>query len=49
MLAVLTAEPRLRNRYQGFAPRPAHRPVTKFEARALSEGREVFDVAFTKS
>jgi tRNA (guanine-N7-)-methyltransferase len=49
MLAVLTAEPRLRNRYQGFAPRPAHRPVTKFEARALSEGREVFDLAFTKN
>jgi tRNA (guanine-N7-)-methyltransferase len=49
MLEVLAAEPRLRNRYKGFAPRPAHRPVTKFEARALSEGREVFDLSFAKN
>ena len=50
MLAVLSAEPWLRNRYpaSGFAPRPTHRPVTKFEARAVREGREVFDLSFTK-
>ena len=48
MLAVLTAEPWLRNRHQGFAPRPTHRPVTKFEARAVREGREVFDLSFVK-
>jgi len=48
MLAVLSAEPWLRNRYPGFAPRPTHRPVTKFEARAVSEGREVFDLSFTR-
>jgi tRNA (guanine-N7-)-methyltransferase len=48
MLAVLTAEPRLRNRHPGFAPRPAHRPVTKFEARAVREGREVFDLSFVR-
>ena len=48
MLAVLTAEPRLRNRHEGFAPRAAHRPVTKFEARAVREGREVFDLSFVR-
>jgi tRNA (guanine-N7-)-methyltransferase len=50
MLAVLGAEPWLRNRFPGtgYAPRPTHRPVTKFEARAVREGREVFDLAFAK-
>jgi tRNA (guanine-N7-)-methyltransferase len=48
MLAVLTAEPRLRNRHEGFAPRAEHRPVTKFEARAVREGREVFDLSFVR-
>ena len=48
MLEVLGAEPWLRNRHPGFAPRPTHRPVTKFEARAVSEGREVFDLCFVK-
>ncbi|HWG27367.1 tRNA (guanosine(46)-N7)-methyltransferase TrmB [Actinospica sp.] len=50
MLVVLSAEPWLRNRYPGcgYAPRPTHRPVTKFEARAVREGREVFDLSFTK-
>lgn len=48
MLEVLSAEPWLRNRHPGFAPRPTHRPVTKFEARALREGREVFDLSFVK-
>jgi len=46
MLAVLGGEPGLANRYPGFAPRPAHRPVTKFEARAVRDGREVFDLCF---
>jgi tRNA (guanine-N7-)-methyltransferase len=48
MLAVLNGEPRLANRFPGFAPRPAHRPVTKFEARAVRDGREVFDLCFAK-
>ena len=50
MLAVLSAEPWLRNRFPaaGYAPRPTHRPVTKFEARAVREGREVFDLSFAK-
>ena len=48
MLEVLSAEPRLANLHQGFAPRPAHRPVTKFEARAVRDGREVFDLCFSR-
>jgi tRNA (guanine-N7-)-methyltransferase len=48
MLTVLSGEPRLANRFPGFAPRPAHRPVTKFEARAVRDGREVFDLCFAR-
>jgi tRNA (guanine-N7-)-methyltransferase len=48
MLDVLGAEPLLRNAYEGYAPRPAHRPVTKFEARAVQDGREVFDLCFLR-
>ena len=46
MLGVLEAEPRLANRCAGFAHRPPHRPVTKFEARAVRDGREVYDLCF---
>ncbi|HEX4788082.1 MAG TPA: tRNA (guanosine(46)-N7)-methyltransferase TrmB [Actinospica sp.] len=49
MLTVLSSESRLANRFPGFAPRPAHRPVTKFEARAARDGREVFDLCFGKA
>ncbi|GAA1163478.1 tRNA (guanosine(46)-N7)-methyltransferase TrmB [Kribbella jejuensis] len=48
MLEVCEAEPSLRNTYDGWAPRPAWRPVTKFESRAQAEGREVRDLIFTK-
>ncbi|WP_433217437.1 tRNA (guanosine(46)-N7)-methyltransferase TrmB [Dactylosporangium sp. CS-047395] len=46
MLETLTADPGLRNRYDGFAPRPAHRPVTKFEQRAVKAGRAAYDLMF---
>jgi tRNA (guanine-N7-)-methyltransferase len=49
MLEVLTAEPLLRNAHEGYAPRAAHRPVTKFEARAVQDGREVFDLCFLRA
>ena len=49
MLEVLGAEPRLRNAAAGYAPRPTHRPVTKFEARAIQDGREVFDLCFLRA
>lgn len=49
MLAVLSAEPSLENTANGFAPRPAHRPLTKFEQRGLRLGHEVHDLIFRKS
>lgn len=48
MLEVLEAEPLLRNEHGDYAPRAAHRPVTKFEARAVRDGREVFDLCFLR-
>ncbi|MET7392952.1 tRNA (guanosine(46)-N7)-methyltransferase TrmB [Dactylosporangium sp. NPDC005572] len=49
MLETLTADPRLRNVHDGFAPRPAHRPLTKFEQRAIRDGRPSFDLMYVKS
>lgn len=48
MLAVCSAEPALRNRYDGWAPRPEWRPVTKFEQRADVEGRVSHDLIFER-
>ena len=47
ILATLTAEPLLRNTAEGFAPRPAWRPLTKFERRGLARGHPVFDLLFS--
>jgi tRNA (guanine-N7-)-methyltransferase len=48
ILAVLGAEPLLENTAEGFAPRPAHRPLTKFETRGLKLGHAVRDVVFRR-
>ncbi|MFC5266648.1 tRNA (guanosine(46)-N7)-methyltransferase TrmB [Kribbella qitaiheensis] len=48
MLEICTAEPLLRNEYDGWAPRPDWRPITKFESRAHAEGRICHDLMFTK-
>ena len=48
MLEVLSAEPSLRNSAEGFAERPAYRPITKFENRGLKLGHGVWDLVFTK-
>ena len=48
MLAVLDAEPLLRNTCQGYAPRPDYRPQTKFETRGLRLGHSVRDLLFTR-
>ena len=48
VLATLAAEPLLENTQAGFAPRPAHRPQTKFEARGLGLGHGVRDVVFRR-
>jgi len=48
MLEVLAAEPLLANTCDGYAPRPAWRPQTKFEARGLRLGHRVWDVLFRR-
>ncbi|MBA3489455.1 MAG: tRNA (guanosine(46)-N7)-methyltransferase TrmB [Longispora sp.] len=46
MLEVLSADTNLINAFEGYAPRPEHRPVTKFEQRGIDAGREIFDLVF---
>ncbi len=48
ILSVLSAEPMLMNVADGYAPRPAYRPQTKFEARGLRLGHGVWDIVFHK-
>ncbi|HET9978532.1 MAG TPA: tRNA (guanosine(46)-N7)-methyltransferase TrmB [Burkholderiaceae bacterium] len=48
MLEVLSAEPALVNTASGFAPRPEHRPLTKFEQRGLALGHGVWDLVFAR-
>lgn len=48
MLDVLAAEPSLANTADTYAPRPAYRPLTKFENRGLRLGHGVWDVLFRK-
>jgi tRNA (guanine-N7-)-methyltransferase len=52
MLEVLSAAPALVNsatgETQGYATRPAWRPLTKFEARGLKLGHGVWDLLFTR-
>lgn len=48
MLVVLSAEPLLANRYPGYAPRAADRPVTKFEGAGLARGHQVRDLVFVR-
>jgi tRNA (guanine-N7-)-methyltransferase len=49
MLDVLGAEPTLANTAEnGFAPRPATRPLTKFEQRGLDRGHGVWDLIFAR-
>jgi tRNA (guanine-N7-)-methyltransferase len=48
MLAVLGAEPALRNTSSDYAPRPHYRPLTKFERRGLKLGHGVWDLVFQR-
>jgi len=47
-LEVLGAVPALANAAEGFAPRPASRPLTKFERRGRNLGHGVWDLLFNK-
>lgn len=53
MMAVLSAEPTLHNPHAdepgGWAPRPQWRPITKFEQRAVEEGRISHDLMFVRN
>jgi len=48
MLEVLAAEPGLVNTAEGYADKPAYRPLTKFENRGLRLGHGVWDLVFRK-
>ena len=48
MLAVLGSEPLLTNTADGYAPKPAYRPLTKFEQRGLNLGHGVWDLVFKR-
>jgi len=49
ILAVFSAEPRLANTAEGYAPRPEYRPLTKFEQRGLRLGHGVWDIVFKRT
>lgn len=49
VLAVLSAEPLLQNTARDYAPRPAYRPLTKFEQRGLRLGHGVWDLLFKRA
>ncbi|AZI59154.1 tRNA (guanosine(46)-N7)-methyltransferase TrmB [Nakamurella antarctica] len=48
MMEVISAEPTLTNMHDGFAPRPAFRPQTRFERRGVTAGRAIFDLEFQR-
>ena len=55
MLQVLSSEPLLRNsalpthpELAGYAPKPAYRPLTKFERRGIHLGHGVWDLVFER-
>ena len=49
MLAALSADPQLRNLAgDGYAPRPARRPPTRYEQRGIAAGRPVADLHFVR-
>jgi len=52
MLEVLSASPTLQTQSttpDGFAPRPAYRPLTRFELRGLRLGHDVFDLVYQRN
>jgi tRNA (guanine-N7-)-methyltransferase len=48
MAETMAADPGLISSDEGFAPRPAHRPETKFERRGVTSGREIFDLIYRR-
>lgn len=48
IVVAASADPLLSNTTDGFAPRPAHRPATKFERRGIELGHSVRDIVFKR-
>jgi tRNA (guanine-N7-)-methyltransferase len=48
ILHVLNNEKQLANTTADYAPRPSHRPLTKFEQRGLQLGHTIYDLIFIK-
>ena len=48
VLEILNAEPLLENTAENYAPKPAYRPLTKFENRGIKLGHGVWDLIFTR-
>lgn len=48
MLDVMTAADGFKNQFDGYAPRPESRPLTKFEKRGERLGHGVWDLLFEK-
>lgn len=48
ILTTFQNESLLENTAKGYAPRPAYRPLTKFEQRGLKLGHGVWDILFKK-
>lgn len=46
---VLDAQPGLANVHGGWAPRLEARPVTRYEARGLDAGRQIFDLTYRRA
>ena len=40
--------PHLKSQYEGFAPPQEWRPKTKFEGKATKEGRNIYELMFSK-
>lgn len=49
VLEILQAAPQLQNTAADYAPKPAYRPLTKFENRGLKLGHGVWDLVFTRN
>ena len=48
VLDILKVEPLLANSAKDYAPKPAYRPLTKFENRGIKLGHGVWDLIFTR-
>ncbi|MFI5491650.1 tRNA (guanosine(46)-N7)-methyltransferase TrmB [Actinoplanes sp. NPDC051859] len=48
MAETLDGDLGLMNAHAGYAPRPDHRPLTKFEQRGVRAGREIFDLVYRR-